>query len=207
VRIDDFKRFGNYFLLSHSPFNSINRKFEKRRIVITSKEIFIALVDDEVTRELIPLLEIISVEEQGSKEEGNAVEPEGPANLSRSRSLRGPSLKPSGRADSADDAAASTSFATARHADIIKIVTKEDGYNAGRAYFLQVDTHSTRMQIVGLLNKYILQLRKKTEARSKFKQSQDSVKRVINSNAFQAASGLLIVAVTSPHFHPPTHHS
>jgi hypothetical protein len=176
-----------------------NRKFEQRRIVITNKEIFIALVNEEVTRELIPLLEIISVEEQGGKDEDPAVDPDGSVSTpTRSRSLRLQPSKSNSRIDPADDAGASTSFATVRHADTIKIITKEDGYNAGRSYFLQVSSRTTRLQIMGLLNKHISQMRKKAEARSKFKQSQDSVKRIINSSAFQAVSALLIVAVTPP---------
>ena len=185
--------------LGSSTFIFLNRKFEQRRIVITNKEIFIALVNEEVTRELIPLLEIITVEEQGGKDEDPAVDPDGTTStLTHSRSLRLQPAKSNGRLDSADDAVASTSFATARHADTIKIITKEDGYNAGRSYFLQISSHTTRLQVIGLLNKHISLLRRKAEARSKFKRSQDSVKRVINSSTFQALSALLIVAVPPP---------
>jgi hypothetical protein len=161
-----------------------------RRIVITNKELFIALVNDEVTRELIPLLEIISVEEQGGKDESLAAE------LDTHKLMFGQSFRSNGRSDTAEDVTASTSLATSRHADTIKIMTKEGGYNAGRAYYLQASSHATRLQIIGLLNKYISHLQRNAEVRSKFKQSQDSVKRVINSSAFQLASSLLIVAVT-----------
>ena len=178
--------------------NSFYRRFETRRIVITSNELLIALVNDEVIRERIPLLEIISVEEQGRKDESPAAEPNAstPA-LARSRTMSGTSFKANGRADSADDSGMSTSFTTTRHADSIRIITKEGGYNAGRSYFLQASSRAMRMQIMGLLNKYISHTRRDAEVRSKFKQSQDSVKHVINSSAFQFTSSLLIVAVTS----------
>ena len=59
------------------------------------------------------------------------------------------------------------------------------------------NTPDLNPQVVGLLNRYIGQARKKAIVESRFRKSQTAVRKVLNSMPFQAASALLIVAVGS----------
>lgn len=116
-----------------------------RRIVITSKELYIALLEDEITRDLIPLCDVESVEEIG---EPQADHHGGAHNLSRGKSIRPPTSKQNGHADSADDGEnASKVFSNSRHANVLKITTIEGGYNAGRTYSLQAPSRESCAQV------------------------------------------------------------
>jgi hypothetical protein len=76
-----------------------------------------------------------------------------------------------------------------------QIETTEEGYNAGRIYTIQMksdkDFEATVMDLTRLCRK----ARDKAEARSKFKQIQDKVSKVFDSNMVQGFFSFLIFAV------------
>ncbi len=111
-------------------------RFEKRRIVITTKELYIALLEDEITRDVIPLNEVVNLEELNNDlppENGAGGQAQAPVSQ-RSKSLRTAPLN-------------SEVFTMARHSNVIKISTIEGGYNAGRGYSLQAPSRETSAQV------------------------------------------------------------
>ena len=119
------------------------RRYETRRIVITTKDLYIALCKDEITRDIIPLSEIVKIEELNTAKDDPPEPASAPLAASRAKSIRPTQPKPNGNTETPEDNTTSMLFSTARHANVIKITTIQGGYNAGRSYSLQAPSSDT----------------------------------------------------------------
>jgi hypothetical protein len=80
-------------------------------------------------------------------------------------------------------------------ATMLKLSTKERGYNSGRNYFLQANSQNESDALLRDLSKLAEAARRKAEGRTRFQNSQDAVHRVLDSRPFTAITGLLLVTV------------
>jgi uncharacterized protein YfcZ (UPF0381/DUF406 family) len=90
--------------------------------------------------------------------------------------------------DREDDAGADDACA-------FEINTLPDGYNSGRSYKMRAASKKSQGTIIEDLTRLSAREREKSEAKSKFKKSQDKVAAVVNSNFVQRFLALLIITV------------
>jgi hypothetical protein len=76
-----------------------------------------------------------------------------------------------------------------------QIETSEDGYNAGRTYKIQMKNEKDFGPVVDILTQLCETARDKAVAKSKFKQSQDRVSRVFDSDSVQGFFTIMIFMV------------
>jgi hypothetical protein len=77
----------------------------------------------------------------------------------------------------------------------LEIKTILDGYNSGRAYRIRVKSEKDRQSITERLSYLSARERERAVSKSRFKQMQDRVAAVINSNFVQRFLAFLIIAV------------
>jgi hypothetical protein len=168
------------------------RLWQARRVVVTKDVISFALIDDDSEIDFVPLAEVTSVEEMHGMEdvESNQVP----------RRLRDLKFSPSSTMlmgsglieGNVEQRAENTSqlFVNA-----FQISTIPDGYNSGRSYYLQADSSHLKQHAIAQLRSLASSARKKAEARSYFRKTQDYVRAVYTARPFQIGASLLIVAV------------
>jgi hypothetical protein len=161
------------------------RCWEKRRFLLTKDSIFIAFVDEETFRDKIPLAEIENIENSDLdifKEK--LYDPN-----STSGSLKSPS-----------------SLFTARHveevsthssASVLKVYTQQIGYNSGRIYYFQPLVDGPENLKNELINNASV-ARRKAEGKTRFQNSQESVRKLINSRPSSVVTGVLLITVRLP---------
>jgi hypothetical protein len=83
-----------------------------------------------------------------------------------------------------------------RVATMLKLSTKERGYNSGRNYFLQASSQHESDALFRELSKLAKVARRKAEGRTRFQNSQEAVRRILDSRPFTTVTGLLLVTVS-----------
>jgi hypothetical protein len=90
----------------------------------------------------------------------------------------------------------------AQLSNIIQIKTAVDGYNLGKTYYISTRESSnpeqSRQSILAQLNASVKAARRNTDAKSRFRKSQEKVQMVQSSIAFQLAMAFLITVVMLP---------
>ena len=138
----------------------LDRGWEARRIVYTKDELCIAFVGEETVRDMIPLAEILNVEELGS-DFGKEFSSSASGDTSLSNTVNPCSFLFGARSASNSKHVATT----------IKLITKEKGYNSGRTYYLQPETQALP-HLMRELTKLSDVARKKAEGKTRFQNSQ-----------------------------------
>ncbi len=77
-----------------------------------------------------------------------------------------------------------------------KITTIPEGYNSGRAYYLDTSSQPNHSQILANLQKFVQIARKKAERKSLVKKYQERIRVLFESIPFQTSSAVLIFAVS-----------
>lgn len=95
---------------------------------------------------------------------------------------------------SADDAHDSSSEAT----HVLQIATDSNGHNSGRTYYIRAKSIEDYEKILTNINKSAKKARKAAEAKNMFRRVQYNVRKVYESNPFQAIVALMICAVILP---------
>ena len=80
--------------------------------------------------------------------------------------------------------------------NLIVVSTELDGYNSGRQYQFQSDSQGACTCLVQQLSRLAAEARKREAGKTKFRNSQGRLARVINSIPFQALLTLIILAVS-----------
>jgi hypothetical protein len=138
-----------------------------RRFIFTATEVVFAKLNEDILLDTIPLVDIVSIESMGGLEKI-----EEPKSLSESTIEN------------------SVSFVNA-----FQISTKRDGYNAGRKYFLRVDSDEGPSALISALSSAAAAADCTEENRSKWSKAQERVREYYNSNWFQGTATFLIMAV------------
>ena len=104
---------------------------------------------------------------------------------------------------SAESESAYRSFlAQSRLSNVLQIKTAADGVNSGRTYYMSTrsspNAKECRQALVKQLSTQSKRARRKAEAKSRFRRSQDKVKAVQSSMPFQLCMAALIIAVSRP---------
>jgi hypothetical protein len=134
--------------------------WEERRIVYTKDEICIAFVGEDTVRDMVPLAEVLAVEELGSDYVKDISDPRR-THTSISSTIPGSKLFHA------------RSIHGIHHvATTIKLVTKEKGYNSGRTYYLQPKMQQESEHLVQELVRLTDIARKKAEGKTRFHNSQ-----------------------------------
>jgi hypothetical protein len=170
---------------------------------VTKDVISFALIDDDDEIDFVPLAEVGSVEEMHGMEDLESNQ--------GSRRFRDIKFSQSGIIlpgssknlvfdGNADQRAENTSqlFVNA-----FQIFTVPHGYNSGRSYYLQAESSDLEHNVITQLRTLAISARKKAEARSSFRKTQDRARAIYTAKPFQIVASLLIVAVSilSVHTH------
>ena len=75
------------------------------------------------------------------------------------------------------------------------INTIAEGYNSGRTYYLQASSKDQCLELVKSIKTFSKRARERAEAQTKFAKVQLRVRKVFDSQWFQATSASLIIAV------------
>jgi hypothetical protein len=78
----------------------------------------------------------------------------------------------------------------------LRIDTKPDGYNSGRAYYLQISTEAEFSRLATSLTYYVKDAVKRFEAKSGLERTQAKVRKMFRSPAFQFTAAFFILAVS-----------
>ena len=159
---------------------------------MTKDVISFALIDDDDEIDFVPLAEVGSVEEMHGMED---LESNQGSRRFRDMKFSQSSIISQGSAvfdGNADQRAENTSqlFVNA-----FQIFTVPHGYNSGRSYYLQAESSDLEHNVITQLRTLAISARKKAEARSSFRKTQDRVRGIYTAKPFQIAASLLIVAV------------
>jgi hypothetical protein len=171
------------------------RLWQARRVVVTKDVISFALIGDDNEIDFVPLADVGSVEEMHGMDdlESNQV-PRRLRDLKLMQSsMNAVNFSGSGILDgNAEPRAENTSqlFVNA-----FQIATIPNGYNSGRSYYLQAESSDLEHQVMTQLRTLATIARKKAEARSSFRKSQDRARAIYTAKPFQIGASLLIVAV------------
>ena len=167
---------------------------------MTKDVISFALIDDDDEIDFVPLAEVGSVEEMHGMED---LESSQGSRRFRDMKFSQSSIISPGSAvfdGNADQRAENTSqlFVNA-----FQIFTVPDGYNSGRSYYLQAESSDLEHNVITQLRTLAISARKKAEARSSFRKTQDRARAIYTAKPFQIVASLLIVAVSilSVHTH------
>ncbi len=80
-----------------------------------------------------------------------------------------------------------------------QIATIPTGYNSGRSYYLQAESSELEHHVMTQLRTLANHARKKAEARSFLRKTQDRARAIYTARPFQIGASLLIVAVNNLH--------
>ena len=166
----------------------------------------------------IPLHEIDEVVEMDDESapgnrvlsKSNSLVRDAPLNRSGIPEFQVPGLFESNRQEKAIDAMPAAEnessyrsfLAQSRLSNVLQIKTAADGINSGRTYYMSTrsspNAKECRQALVKQLSTQSRRARRKAEAKSRFRRSQDKVKAVQTSMPFQLCMAALIVAVSQP---------
>jgi hypothetical protein len=76
-----------------------------------------------------------------------------------------------------------------------QILTKPEGYNSGRSYYLKADSTRACKELVDNLQRLVSIAKARAESITRFQRSQQIARRVYESTPFQIGSSLLIILV------------
>ena len=142
-------------------------------MVYTNQILVFARLGDDELADIVPLKEILSVKVNDTGEE--------------------PEVDPfdSFTDKSPDDSDAVNAECT------LEINTLPDGYNSGRIFKIRLNSKKDQQAIVEDLARFSVREREKTEVKSKYKQTQDKIAIVLDSNMVQMFLAFLITMVRS----------
>ena len=87
---------------------------------------------------------------------------------------------------------------------VLQIATDPNGHNSGRAYYLRAKSTENYEHILKSINKGAKVARRAAEAKNTFRRVQYKVRKMYESNAFQAVVAIMIGGVCPPiHFQWP----
>jgi hypothetical protein len=86
----------------------------------------------------------------------------------------------------------------ATFSSVIMIATAQAGFNNGRTYYIQAETEEDCTEIATKISHLVTIATRKAEAENIFAQFRMFCRQVFHSPYFQAASALLIIAVSQP---------
>ena len=78
---------------------------------------------------------------------------------------------------------------------VFQIRTIENGYNAGRPYYVQAESPEDCSEFVADLENYVVVAKRRANGSSRFIESQRLAQRVYNSPPFQIIAAILIITV------------
>jgi hypothetical protein len=81
----------------------------------------------------------------------------------------------------------------------LRIDTKQEGYNSGRAYYLKISTEAEFLRLAISLTSHVKDAIKRFEAKSSLEKSQTKIRRLFRSPTFQFTAAFFILAVKFPH--------
>jgi hypothetical protein len=148
--------------------------------LLTKDEICIAFVGEEILRDKIPLAEIVNIEKLDFEifKEGSS----DPNSTSESQTAY---LFNARRVEEAS---------THGDASVLKVSTKQVGYNSGRTYYFQPQKYRQDHLVNELISNADI-ARRKAEGKTRFQNSQDAVRKFINSRPSNIVTGLLLITV------------
>jgi hypothetical protein len=79
----------------------------------------------------------------------------------------------------------------------LRIDTSPEGYNSGRTYHIQLNSDAEFSQLAINLTNYMLDAKKRFEAKTGLEKSQAKVRRVFHSRIFQFTAAFFILAVSN----------
>jgi hypothetical protein len=158
-----------------------------RRLVLTKKDLFLGLEEQDEIRDHIPLHEIEEVSlKQDRENDGDGAETNKTVLdfeiAGRSQSTRVGLKKVE-------------SMATYRFFNGFQIETVMNGFNSGRAYHAQAETKEECNLLVTTLKKYVKSARQADRNASRFERSQKMMLRLHNSFPYQTLCAILIMTV------------
>ena len=169
----------------------IFQEWQKRIVVVTKEDLFFALVDDDLIRDRIPLHEIEAVDiMQEPHEIENLLSRylEAQTQGRKHSEVRRPSVS-SRKSDRDEDAL------ELMRLKVFQIRTIENGYNAGRPYYVQAESPEDCSEFVADLENYVVVAKRRANGSSRFIESQRWAQRVYNSPPFQIIAAILIITV------------
>ena len=175
------------FEKNHLDFSFVHRSWQARNMVWTKRFIFFSRTGEKVTIDTVPLHEILSLTSDHRRKRLNSA-----LSLSAGseRIMSSPKIRSSH----------SSLRNVLANSPLFQIKTIPDGFNSGRTYSLQCESEEQLHNIMDLLEKNIHDAKKRVEARSRLRKSQDKVRKVYTSMLFQCGVAVLIMAVRMPFF-------
>jgi hypothetical protein len=143
------------------------------------------LPDEDIIRDTIPLTEVVSVEAESAT--STADSQLSSHSFSSRKRLKSTTTKYKLERDDSHIFEAS---------NLIVVSTELDGYNSGRQYQFQSDTQEACSRLVQQLKRMAAEARKREAGKTKFRNSQVRLARIINSIPFQAVITFIILAVS-----------
>jgi hypothetical protein len=158
-----------------------------RRMVLTKKDLFLGLEEQDEIRDRIPLHEIDEVSfKQDREADGDGAEAiKTPSDFG----ISGPRQATRGGLQKVK------TVSTYRFFNGFQIETVKDGFNSGRAYHAQAETKEECNLVVTTLKKYARLAKQANLNANRFERSQKLMLRLYSSFFFQALSAILILTV------------
>ncbi len=79
---------------------------------------------------------------------------------------------------------------------VLQIATEPNGHNSGRAYYVRASSKESCEKLLNQLNRGAKEARKAAEAKNAFRKTQYNVRKVYESQLFQAFTAAMISAVS-----------
>jgi hypothetical protein len=149
-------------------------KSNPRRIVYTKDEIFICFVGEDIVRDVIPLSEVESVIESQEWAESLTI-----SSFSKRTGLK-----------------QTPSNSSSKSMSSIIISTLLSGYNSGRKYYLKPQSDEVCSALVKDWRLLVQEATEKARGQVIFRNSQNVLKRFLNSNPIQGLAAFMIFSVS-----------
>jgi voltage-gated sodium channel len=153
-------------------------------LVLTKKDLFLGLEDQDEIRDHIPLHEVSLVSLKQDRESDN----DGAETMKTTHDF-----KVSGEISQAKGLLKAKTIAAFRFFNGFQIETIQNGFNSGRTYHAQAETKEECNLIFTTLNKYVKLARQADRNATRFERSQKVLLRLYNSFVFQSICALLIL--------------
>ncbi len=141
--------------------------------------IYFALLDADDVVDCIPLAEITQVKKLGLD------------GVTESHQV-----VPFSKKSSSNPGAGSEHLSSEGFNRTLRIDTKPEGYNSGRAYYLQISSEAEFSRLAISLTCYVKDATKRFEAKTGLEKSQAKVRRIFRSPSFQFTASFFILAVS-----------
>jgi hypothetical protein len=157
-------------------------------MVITKDDLFICLLEDDIIRDWVPLVEIQSVQNLSD-------------NTEQSNSFSSRKTTPRSLIGGSANSASSHSLKDEKYLFLaesgIVISTEEDGHNSGRKYYIRTDSEDVRDSVAFEIKKFVKEAR--TKVRGKIPKWKEAISSFQESWIVQFLSAFVIVAVSERH--------